>query len=101
VKSFLAGVADLIMAALLFYGLALGVSRIFERIPLGEGGTGAYGIGLFQCNRWWLWALFIFGSAFYWGFPIKPPPEVLREWENDAARSSPLPVRIPGHLRLN
>jgi hypothetical protein len=55
VKSFLAGVAAVMMATLLVYGLALGVSRILERIPLGEGGNGAYVIGLFQCGRWWLW----------------------------------------------
>ena len=70
VKSFLAGVAALVMAAFLIYGLAVGVPRILELTspPLGEGGIFMYGIGPFPMWPLLVAALFIFGSGFYWSF---------------------------------
>jgi hypothetical protein len=70
VKSLLAGVTALIMAAFLIYGLAVGLPRILELIPLplGEGGIFYIGIGPFPMWPLLVAALFIFGSAFYWNF---------------------------------
>jgi hypothetical protein len=53
VKSFLAGVAALMMAAFLIYGLAVGVPRILELIPYHLAKTVSVGMGsaLFQCGR--------------------------------------------------
>jgi hypothetical protein len=80
VKSFLAGVAALIIVT----GLALrillvsrhpfpqsiiGLPGSLKVIPIGDGGIGSYGIGPFP-----LWlvevaaALLVFGSGFYWNF---------------------------------
>lgn len=66
-KSFLAGVAALIVAALIICAFAAGATLIMEHIPPGEGGIGFYVIGP------WLpiWslavgALLVFAAGFYW-----------------------------------
>ena len=46
-KSTLAGVAALIIVALVIYALAIGVPRILELIPSREGGIGVYSAGPF------------------------------------------------------
>jgi hypothetical protein len=68
VKSFFAGVAALIMAALPIYGLAVVVPRILELVPHGEGGMFVYEVGPFPIWPLVVAALLIFCSGFYWNF---------------------------------
>ena len=67
VKSTLAGVAALIVAALITYGLALGVPRILGMMPGREDSGMTYGV-LFPMWRLVVVALLIFSGGFYWGF---------------------------------
>ena len=64
-KSILAGVAALIMAALATYGLGVGVLHILELMPNREGGMGVF---LFPMWQLAVAALLIFFGGFYWGF---------------------------------
>jgi hypothetical protein len=68
VKSTLAGVAAVIIAALVIYGLAVAVPRILELIPSREGGLGFYSVGPFPMWPLGVVALLIFSGGFYWGF---------------------------------
>ncbi len=68
VKSTLAGVAAVITAALVIYGLAVGVPRILELIPSREGGIGFYSVGPFPMWPLGVVALLIFSGGFYWNF---------------------------------
>jgi hypothetical protein len=68
VKSTLAGVAAVITAALVIYGLAVGVPRILELIPSREGGIGGYSFGPFPMWPLGVVALLIFSGGFYWSF---------------------------------
>jgi hypothetical protein len=68
VKSTLAGVAALIMAALTIYALAVGVPLILELIPSREGGIGSYIVGPFPMWPLVVVALLIFSGGFYWSF---------------------------------
>jgi hypothetical protein len=68
VKSTLAGVAAVIIAALVIYGLAVGVPRIMELIPSREGGIGVYSVGPFPMWPLGVAALLIFSGGFYWSF---------------------------------
>jgi hypothetical protein len=68
VKSTLAGVAALIVAALTIYALAVGVPLVLELIPSREGGMGAYTVGPFPMWALSLPALLIFSGGFYWSF---------------------------------
>ena len=68
VKSALAGAAAVIIAALVIYGLAVGVPRILELIPSSEGGIGFYSIGPFPMWPLGVVALLIFSGGFYWSF---------------------------------
>lgn len=68
-KSLPAGVAALIVAALIIYALAVGVPLVMELIPSRKGGIGTYVIGP------WIpiWsvavgALLVFSAGFYWTF---------------------------------
>jgi hypothetical protein len=67
VKSFLGGVAALVLAALIGYALALGVPRVMELVLSGQGG-----IGVYEIAPWIpLWsivvvALLVFAAGFYW-----------------------------------
>src|SRR5215472_17092386 len=63
VKSALAGAAAVIIAALVIYGLAVGVPRILELIPSREGGMGFYSVGPFQCGRLGSWCCSSFLAA--------------------------------------
>jgi len=67
-KSFLAGVAALIVSALLIYGLAVAGPRILELLPTNEGG-----VGVLEGPWIPLWlllvaALLIFAGGAYWYF---------------------------------
>src|SRR5271154_1040958 len=66
VKSTLAGVAAVIIAALVIYGLAVGVPLILERMPSREGGVGVYSVGPFPMWPLGAVALLIFSGGFYW-----------------------------------
>jgi hypothetical protein len=68
VKSALAGVAAVIIAALMIYGLAVGVPRILELIPSREGGMGFYSVGPFPMWPVGVVVLLIFSGGFYWNF---------------------------------
>jgi hypothetical protein len=68
IKSTLAGVAAVITAALVIYGLAVGVPRILELISSREGGTGAYSVGPFPMWPLGVVALLIFSGGFFWSF---------------------------------
>ena len=68
VKSTLAGVAAVIIASLVIYGLAAGVPRILELIPSREGGIGFYSVGPFPMWPLGVVALLIFSGGFYWSF---------------------------------
>jgi hypothetical protein len=68
VKSTLAGLAAVILAALAMYGLAVAVPTMLELIPAREGGIGVSSVGPFP---WWplgVAALLIFAGGFYWTF---------------------------------
>lgn len=67
-KSTLAGVAALIIVALVIYALAIGVPRILELIPSREGGIGVYSAGPFPMWPLGVVAFLIFSGGFYWGF---------------------------------
>jgi hypothetical protein len=71
IKSTLAGVAAVITAALVIYGLAVGVPRILELISGREGGTGATASALFQCGRLGAWRFlsFLVASSGAFGEP--------------------------------
>ena len=70
IKSFLGGIAALIMAAFIVYALAFGVPRVMELLLTGEGGVGAYDVA----GPWIpLWSLAlavlpVFAAGFYWTF---------------------------------
>ena len=66
VKSALVGVAAVIIAALVIFGLAVGVSRILELIPSREGEIGFYSVGPFPMWPLGVVALLIFSGGFYW-----------------------------------
>ena len=78
VKSTLAGVAAVIIPALVIYGLAFGVLLILELIPSREGGIepmtssgfveGAYSVGPFPMWPVGVVVLLIFSGGFYWNF---------------------------------
>jgi hypothetical protein len=68
VKSTLAGVAALIIAALIIYALAVGVPFVLELIPSREGGMGVYTVGPFPMWALALPARLIFSGGFYWSF---------------------------------
>jgi|HubBroStandDraft_1064217.scaffolds.fasta_scaffold262063_2 hypothetical protein len=68
VKSALAGVAAVIIAALLIYGLAVGVPRILELIPSREGGIYSYSVGPFPMWPLGVVVFLIFSGGFYWSF---------------------------------
>jgi len=68
-KSFLAGVAAVIVAALIISALAAGVPLVMELLPSGKGGTSFY------VNGPWIpaWSiavvgLLVFAAGFYWAF---------------------------------
>jgi hypothetical protein len=68
-KCFLGGVAAVVLVALIVYALALGVPRVMELLPSGEGGMSVYEIGPWIP----LWsvaviALSVFAAGFYWTF---------------------------------
>jgi hypothetical protein len=68
VKSTLAGVAAESMAALVIYGLAVGVPRILELLPSCEGGIYFCSVGPFPMWPLGILALLIFSGGFYWSF---------------------------------
>jgi hypothetical protein len=68
VKSILAGMAALIMAALIIYALAVGVPRLLELIPRREGGVGVYMVGPYPMWPVAVGALIVFCGGFYWNF---------------------------------
>ena len=68
VRSTLAGVAAVIVAALMIYGLAVRVPRILELIPSREGGIGVYEVGPFPMWPLGVVALLIFSGGFCWNF---------------------------------
>jgi len=72
VKSTLAGLAAVIIAALVIYGLGTGVPRILELMPSREGGIGVYSVGPFPMWPAVIVVLLIFFGGFYWSFRRAP-----------------------------